>query len=378
LHEEEHQGHLIVPTVDYRAGRVRIIDQTLLPGEERILELGSIDEVAEAIRNMRVRGAPAIGLVAAYGVLLAVESLCADANKAPRFDRLGNAAPFDPSGIGVQDIRRRVHEARELLGGTRPTAANLFWALDRMEQAAADGDEAGRLCEKIAREAFDIHEEELEVEFTIGRNGAPYIHNGMRILTHCNAGGLATAGYGTALAVLYTAHEEGKRFHVYAGETRPLLQGARLTVWELTKHGIDVTLLCDNAAASLFADGGVDVVMVGADRIARNGDTANKIGTFGLAVLCEKFSKPLYVAAPWSTFDLTLDDGSAIPIEQRDPTEVTYRAGLEAVPAGATVYNPAFDVTPAGLITAIITERGVIERPDAATIEAMAPGGGNG
>ncbi len=362
----------LIPTVDYRQGKVRIIDQTLLPAEEKIIQLESVDEVADAIRTLKVRGAPAIGITAAYGVLLSVENLLRSKTcrpTEPGFDRGHVPEVIMCSGIEVLEIMDRIERAAAVLAGTRPTAANLFWALERMKEAALGaGDDADELCRAVAGEAFRIHEEALEVELTIGRNGARFIEDGMRILTHCNAGGLATAGYGTALGVIYRADEEGKRVEVYVDETRPLLQGARLTAWELLRRGIDVTVLCDGAAASLFSSGVVDAVITGADRIAANGDAANKIGTLGLAVLCEKYGKPFYVAAPWSTFDTSISSGREIPIEERPPEEVTHFSGTVTVANGARIYNPAFDVTPAGLITAIITERGAIEGPDRKSI----------
>jgi methylthioribose-1-phosphate isomerase len=347
---------------------VRIIDQTLLPVEERMLDLATVDGVAEAIRSLRVRGAPAIGLAAAYGVLLSLELYLGSA--CPRrpeyfFDREEGMKPFEPDSITINDIRQTVQSASSVLAGTRPTAVNLFHAIGRMESAGKrDAADARELCRLLADEAFAIHEEELEVEYAIADNGSPLIEDGMRILTHCNAGGLATAGYGTALGVIARAHEEGKRLTVFADETRPLLQGSRLTVWELKKRGIDVTVLCDNAAASLFAASAVDAVIVGADRIASNGDTANKIGTLNLAILCEKFGKPFYVAAPLSTFDYGITSGERIPIEERAVGEVVSIAGHPVAPPETKAYNPAFDVTPASLVTAIITELGVIERPD--------------
>jgi methylthioribose-1-phosphate isomerase len=359
---------MVFPTVDFRAGKVHIIDQTLLPAEERMLELSTVDEVAEAIRSLRVRGAPAIGLAAAYGVLLALEVFLGAACAGRPdyfFDRMEGMRPFEPGSISVDEIRRTLREAGSVLAETRPTAVNLFWALGRMEKAGMR-EAAGvrELCSGLAGEAFAIHDEELKIEYAIAENGSPLIRDGMRILTHCNAGGLATAGYGTALGVIARAHEEGKHFTVYADETRPLLQGARLTAWELKKRGIDVTVLCDNAAASLFASSAIDAVIVGADRIASNGDTANKIGTLNLAILCERFKKPFYVAAPFSTFDLGISSGEEIPIEERAGGEVVAYAGRPVAPAETTAYNPAFDVTPASMITAIITEFGVVEHPD--------------
>ncbi len=367
---------MILPTVDYRRGAVEIIDQTLLPHEERIVRLGSLEETAEAIRQLRVRGAPAIGIAAAYGMLVALESFLAERMRPPRgyfFDRAEAVPILDAAGIDASGARLRLASARKTLAATRPTAVNLSWALERMARAAAGaGSDPAALCAAVAREAFVIHAEELEIEYAIGRNGAGFIRDGMNVLTHCNAGGLATAGYGTALGVLYAAWEEGKRFHVYVDETRPLLQGARLTAWELAKREIPHTLLCEGAAASLFAAAKVDAVIVGADRIAANGDTANKIGTLGLAVLCEKFGRPLYVAAPWSTFDLAAASGRDIPIEERPSEEVLSSGRARTAPEGSIVYNPSFDVTPASLITAIITDRGAVKNPDGPKIAALA------
>ena len=365
----------IIPTIDYREGKVLIIDQTLLPEREVTLELRSPAEVAEAICSLRVRGAPAIGIAAAYGVLTAIEEhLSSIPSNGARylFDRREGYVGGDIGRADIDALRRAVSESIRMLSETRPTAANLFWALERMRVAAA-GEDTAEICRNASRTAFGIHAEELEIERSIGRHGAPLIGKGARVLTHCNAGGLATAGYGTALAPLYTAHEQGRRFHVFAGETRPLLQGSRLTAWELSQRGIDVTVLCDSAAASLISAGGVDLVLVGADRIAANGDVANKVGTLSLAVLCEKFGIPLYVAAPWSTFDRSLRSGSMIPIEERPAAEVTSFWGRRTAPEEASVYNPAFDTTPAGLIAGIITESGIIERPDDGKIARAAP-----
>jgi methylthioribose-1-phosphate isomerase len=311
-------------------------------------------------------------------MLLAVENLVAERAVERRpyvFDRTEGARRVEPKGCAAADVLRRLWEAREAIAATRPTAVSLFWALDRITAAAErPGSDAGSICAAVATEAFAIHAEELEIEFAIGRNGAPFIADGMNVLTHCNAGGLATAGYGTALGVLYAAWEAGRRFHVYADETRPLLQGARLTAWELSKRAIPHTLLCESAAASLFQAGKVDAVIVGADRIASNGDTANKVGTLSLAILCERFGKPFYVAAPWSTFDLGAASGRDIPIEERLSAEVVCFGGARTAPDGTVAYNPAFDITPASLITAIITDRGVLENPDGSKIAALAAG----
>ena len=369
---------MIVPTVDYRRGAVEILDQVLLPREERIVRIVSLEELAAAIRDLRVRGAPAIGIAAAYGMLLELECYLKErVRNAPGyfFDRIEGGRPFEAAQLEATEIMERLDAARETLAATRPTAVNLFWALDRMSAAARGGaHDPAALCGSLAREAFSIHTQELEIEFAIGRNGSRFIRDGMNVLTHCNAGGLAGAGYGTALGVLYAAWEEGKRFHVFADETRPLLQGARLTAWELRKRGIPHTVLCEGAAASLFAAGRVDAVVVGADRIAANGDTANKVGTLGLAIFCGRFERPFYVAAPWSTFDTGIPSGAGIPIEERSCEEVSSFCGVQTAPEGTRVYNPGFDVTPAGLITAIISDRGVVENPDAAKIAALAAG----
>jgi methylthioribose-1-phosphate isomerase len=370
---------MIIRTIEYRRGAVEIIDQALLPGEERIVRIDRVDELAAAISSLRVRGAPAIGIAAAYGMLLALENHMRD-NVRPRpeylFDRGEGVRAFDPGNLDVAELKRTLEGARETLVATRPTAANLLWALERISIAAAASSDPARLGALVAREAFAIHAEELEIEYAIGRNGERYIRDGMNVLTHCNAGGLATAGYGTALGVLYTAWERGRRFHVYVDETRPLLQGARLTAWELGKRGIPYTILCEGAAPSLFAAGKVDAVVVGADRIAANGDTANKVGTLGLAVLCRRYGRPFYVAAPVSTFDPAARSGKEIPIEQRSEDEVLGFRGARTAPEGARAYNPAFDVTPAELITAIICDRGIVERPGPENISSAVGGQG--
>ncbi len=366
----------LVATVDFTRGKVVIIDQTLLPEREEYIEISGTDRLAEAIRVMRIRGAPAIGVAAAYGVLLELENALMEAQEEPPafiFDRGSRPAPFAAEKLDAGALAARLLETAEMLSTTRPTAVNLFWALERMKKAIGEsGGDVGTLAMKVSREAFAVHEEELETARRIGENGAAVLEEGMTVLTHCNAGGLATAGYGTALGVIRRACEQGKNIRVYADETRPLLQGARLTAWELTRAGIETTVLCDGAAASLLAAGRVDAVVTGADRIARNGDTANKIGTLGLAVLCARFDVPMYIAAPWSTFDLDTASGLDIPIEERGADEVMSFAGVRTVPREAGAYNPAFDVTPAQLITAIITETCVIEHPDGEKIRAAA------
>jgi len=319
-------------------GFVRLIDQTLLPTQVQYRDCRTVEEVWEAIRTLRVRGAPAIGVAAAMGVVLGVRG-------------------------GRDRGARRLREVTAYLRTSRPTAVNLFWALDRMERRAqglAEHLAPHQLARLLLDEALAIEDEDRRMCRAIGAAGAALVRDGQGVLTHCNAGGLATADYGTALAVLFTAAEQGRRFQVFAGETRPLLQGARLTAWELRQRGIDVTLICDSMAAQVMKEGRVHLAVVGADRIAANGDTANKIGTYGLALLAQAHAIPFYVAAPSTTFDLSLPAGDAIPIEQRDPAEVTHGFGRQTAPDGVKVYNPAFDVTPARLIAGIITEKGLI------------------
>ncbi len=315
-----------------------IIDQTLLPNEEYFAELTTTDEIADAIKRLRVRGAPAIGVAAACGAYLA-------AKKALR-----EGADFYPAVRG--DIA--------ILAASRPTAHNLFWALERMEKALASSDSPAASVAAMKAEAERIIDEDIASCTAIGEYGAPLFTDGMRVLTHCNAGRLAAVRYGTALAPIYRAAEKGVRLKVYADETRPLLQGARLTAWELHENGIDVTLICDNMAATVMRQGKIDAVFVGADRIAANGDTANKIGTYSVALVAKAHGVPFYVVAPRSTFDLTLENGDGIPIEERDPNEIVRGFGRQTVPDGIDVYNPAFDVTPAELIAGIVTENGVI------------------
>ncbi len=334
-------------------GRLMLIDQTLLPVEFREIECADVEAVWDAIRRLCVRGAPAIGIAAAYGVCVGLQTV---------------------AGSDRDALTARLAEVIDYLASSRPTAVNLFWALDRMRRcadalcAADSSPEAMR--EALLDEAKAIHEEDRQTCREIGRHGAELLRDGQSVLTHCNAGGLATADYGTALAVFFAAHEAGKRLHVFVDETRPLLQGARLTAWELLQRGIDATLICDSMAAQVMKEGRVQAVVTGADRIAANGDTANKIGTYSLAVLARAHDVPFYIAAPVSTFDLSIADGDAIPIELRAAEEITHGFGRQTAPEGIKVYNPAFDVTPARLICGIITERGVIERPSRETIEA--------
>jgi methylthioribose-1-phosphate isomerase len=338
---------------DAATGILRLIDQTRLPTEFVEIECRDVAAVWEAIRSLRVRGAPAIGIAAAYGAVIGARS----------------QGVVDPATVGGA-----LRAATGTLRTSRPTAVNLFWALDRMDAAVAAAEfatDGPELLERLLEEARRIDAEDGAMCRAIGRHGAPLVGPGQGILTHCNAGGLATADYGTALAVIFAAHEQGTSLRVFADETRPLLQGARLTAWELQRRGIPVTLICDNMAAQVMREGKIQMVVVGADRIAANGDTANKIGTYGVALLARAHAIPFYVAAPSSTFDLSIPDGSAIPIEQRDPREVTHGFGRQTAPDGVDVYNPAFDVTPADLIAGIITEKGVIRPVNAQTIREV-------
>ena len=322
-------------------GRLWMIDQTLLPTEFREIECETVEDVWEAIRALRVRGAPAIGVAAAYGVVLGVQT--ADGN-----DRSATDA--------------RLQTVSEFLATSRPTAVNLFWALDRLRDvAAASSDLDGtQLRSRLLEEARAIEHEDREMCAAIGRHGAKLLHDGDGVLTHCNAGGLATAGDGTALSVIFAAAAAGKQLQVFADETRPLLQGARLTTWELQRRNVPVTLICDSMAGWVMKEGRVQAVVTGADRIAANGDAANKIGTYSVALLARAHGIPFYVAAPYSTFDFSLESGDQIPIEEREPAEVTHGFGRQTAPDGVGVYSPAFDVTPADYIAALITERGVI------------------
>ncbi|MCM2265410.1 MAG: S-methyl-5-thioribose-1-phosphate isomerase [Desulfuromonadales bacterium] len=324
----------------YRDGVLHLLDQRLLPTEEVWLEYRDCQGVAEAIRTMVVRGAPAIGIAAAFGAWFAARDI-----QAENFD----------------GFWREFEQACATLAATRPTAVNLCWALERMKSLVRANALQPTVNLKIALEyeALAIAEEDLRINRALGRHGEPLLADGARILTHCNAGALATGGYGTALGVIRAAVSAGKQISVYADETRPWLQGARLTAWELQRDGIPVTLICDNMAGWLMAKGEIDGVIVGADRIAANGDTANKIGTYSVAVLAKEHGIPFYVAAPISTIDLTLADGSLIPIEERGEREVTHSGERRLAPEGVAVRNPAFDVTPARLISAIITEHGL-------------------
>ena len=323
-----------VEPIRWEAGEVVILDQTRLPREEAYLRCERVEQVAEAIRRLQVRGAPLIGIAAAYGIALAAR------------------------GPGP-DLTGRVAEAAAVLRATRPTARNLFWAIERMLARA----HLGASAQELAEEALAIHREDAERCRGIGEHGRALIPRGATVLTICNTGALATGGEGTARAMLIAAHAAGNPLRVLACETRPLLQGARLTMWELMRAGIPATLIADAAAGECMRRGMVSLVVTGADRIARNGDTANKIGTYSLAVLARHHGLPFYVAAPMSTVDLTIADGSEIVIEERDPEEVRGFGGAPVAPEGAGVFNPAFDITPGELITGIVTERGVVRPP---------------
>jgi len=330
-------------------GFLELIDQRLLPGQFTRLHCHSVEHLYQAIKTLTVRGAPAIGVAAAYGPILALRELADDSS--------------------LEQGLKAIKQSCEYLASARPTAVNLFWALDRIQRKAQNIAENStmtlrRFRENILAEAHAIYSEDVEMCRKIGENGERFIKDGFGVLTHCNAGALATAGQGTALSVMFEAHKRGKKFRVYADETRPLLQGARLTAWELKQAGIDVTVICDNMAGWLMKQGKINAVITGADRIAANGDTANKIGTYSLSILAKEHGIPFYIAAPSSTFDLSIESGAEIPIEQRAPDEITTIAGTKFVPEDVSVYNPAFDVTPAQNITAIITEKGVIEKPN--------------
>jgi methylthioribose-1-phosphate isomerase len=322
-------------------GYLRLLDQTRLPTEVAYRDCQTLEDVRTAILELAVRGAPAIGVAAAYGLAL---------------------------WMGRNRTLAGFQDAVERLRSSRPTAVNLMWALDRMSACLASS--SGEPAATLLAEARRIEAEDREMCEALGRHGAELIRDGDGVLTHCNTGALATAGIGTALGALIVAHRQGKRFRVFADETRPLLQGSRLTAWELQQAGIDVTLLCDNMAAQVMKEGRIHLALVGADRITANGDAANKIGTYGVAVLCKHHGIPFHVSAPSSTFDLSLRSGDEIPIEQRNPREVTHGLGKQAAPDGVKVYNPAFDVTPASLITGLVTENGRISPVTESAIRA--------
>src|SRR5271154_2228449 len=337
----------MIPTLEWTPGGVRFLDQTKLPLEETYVLATSYQQVADVITTMVVRGAPAIGVSAAMGAALGVKQ---------------------SSAATISELTNEFETICKTLAATRPTAVNLFWAIARMrERYSALAEQPGATRESIAaaliEEAQLMYDEDIAACKTMGANGADLLPETGGVLTHCNAGALATCGYGTALGVIRTAVKDGHLLHVYADETRPFLQGARLTAWELMHDGIATTVLCDNMAASLMRLGKIQAVIVGADRVAANGDVANKIGTYGVAVLAKEHGLPFYVACPWSTIDLATPNGDAIPIEQRPAIEVTHHGGKQLTPYGVGIENPAFDVTPARYVTAIITERGILRQP---------------
>jgi methylthioribose-1-phosphate isomerase len=343
----------MLPTIAWQDDDIVMIDQRKLPAAEVYVTCRTVNDVAKAIRTMVIRGAPAIGVCAAMGLAL------------------GGARS---KATGTRQFTTEFQRNCDLLAATRPTAVNLFWAIERMKRSFADGALAGESVEQLRRrlraEADRIHDADVASCRAIGAHGAGLVPADARILTHCNAGALATAGYGTALGVIRGAVEAGRHVRVLADETRPFLQGARLTAWELLKDGIDTTVITDNMAGAIMQAGEIDLVVVGADRIAANGDTANKIGTYSVAVLAKAHGIPFYVAAPWSTIDLATADGSGIPIEERNRREVTHVGSYQLAPDTAQVRNPSFDVTPCSFITAIITERGVFRPPFAETLAA--------
>ena len=344
---------MIVKTLKWAGGIdgcLEIIDQRILPGEYKIIRCANVKQLYDAIKTLAVRGAPAIGVAGGYGAVLSLQGVSANA-------------------LRKQAITVLKWDC-EYLASSRPTAVNLRWAIDRVVKCAEKSKTVTlyELRKMVLKEANVICREDIEMCRKIGDNGARFVKNGMGVLTHCNAGALATAGQGTALSVLYEAKKQGKKFRVYADETRPLLQGARLTAWELKRAKIDTTVICDNMAAALMRDGFIDMVITGADRIAANGDAANKTGTYGLSVLAKAHNIPFYIAAPSSTFDLKTKTGKDIPIEQRPAEEIQFYNKKQITPDGVKIYNPAFDVTPAENITAIITERGVIEKPNRSNI----------
>ncbi len=343
----------MIQTLEWTDKGVRFLDQTKLPTEETYVTATTYQQVADVIRNMVVRGAPAIGVAAAMGIALGVQNSKAET---------------------VGDLKKEFDQICKAIGETRPTAVNLFWAIRRMQ----DKFEMLRIRpmpqikQAIVEEAQRMHAEDIAANQAMGRHGATLMPSSGGVLTHCNAGALATAGYGTALGVIRAAVEQGKKIHVYADETRPFLQGSRLTAWELMKDGIPTTVISDNMAGAVMKQGKIGAIVVGADRIAANGDVANKIGTYTVAVLAREHGIPFYVAAPISTVDLATADGSGIPIEQRNSREVTHIAGRQMVPDGVEVENPAFDVTPAKYVAAIITERGIARAPYEASLRKLA------
>jgi methylthioribose-1-phosphate isomerase len=346
------QQNQAVETLRWRDGRLEMIDQRVLPAKFEYLGYRSAGETAEGIRSMVVRGAPAIGCAAAYGVALEALSL---------------------RNASVAEFSAKMEKAFEVLAASRPTAVNLFWALKRMRAKweSISGRAVGEIADALLAEAHEVLAEDIRINRAMGAYGAELLSDGARVLTHCNAGALATAGHGTALGVIRSAVEAGKRISVIADETRPFLQGARLTAWEMVQENIPVTLITDNMAGFMISKGEVDAVVVGTDRVAANGDVANKIGTYMVAVLARRHNIPFYVACPLSTIDLSIPDGSAIPIEERAAEEVTGFRDCQWAAQGVKVRNPAFDVTPAELVTGLITEKGVVHQPNRGKVEAL-------
>jgi len=344
----------MVQTLEWTDSGVRFIDQTKLPTEETYVTCKTYTQVADVIRNMVVRGAPAIGVAAAMGVALGV--------KASKAENGG-------------DLKAEFDQICDVMGKTRPTAVNLFWAIRRMREKfeMLRVRPLAQIKQSLIEEAQRMHAEDIAANQAMGRHGATLMPASGGVLTHCNAGALATCGYGTALGVIRAAVEQGKKIHVFADETRPFLQGSRLTAWELMKDGIPTTVISDNMAGAMMKQQKINAIVVGADRIAANGDVANKIGTYSVAVLAKEHGIPFYVAAPLSTVDFETADGSGIPIEQRDAKEVTHIAGRQMVPDGVEVENPAFDVTPAKYVTAIVTERGIARAPYGESLRRLAP-----
>ena len=347
----------MLPTIEWKDDAVVMIDQRKLPASEVYVTCKTANDVAKAIKTMVIRGAPAIGVAAAMGIAVGM---------------------LRSRATGTKQFTTEFQKTCDLMAGTRPTAVNLFWAIERMKKAfaaaAQDGQSVDEIKRRLVAEARAIHDEDVQSCKTMGAHGAGLVPESARILTHCNAGALATAGYGTALGVIRAAAEQGKTIAVLADETRPFLQGARLTAWELVRDGINTTVITDNMAGAMMRLGQVDLVVVGADRIAANGDVANKIGTYSVAVLAHEHGIPFYVAAPLSTVDLQTPDGSRIPIEERNDREVTHVGATRLTPDGAHIRNPAFDVTPAKYVTAIITERGIARAPFAESLPQLFEG----
>ena len=343
----------MIHTLEWTDHGVRFLDQTKLPTEETYVLSSTPEQVADAIRTMIVRGAPAIGVAAAMGIALAAKNSTAES---------------------PDELKDEIDHAGELIAKTRPTAVNLFWAIQRMKEKfeRLRTQPVAHIKQALIEEAQRMHAEDIAANQAMGRHGATLMPSSGGVLTHCNAGALATAGYGTALGVIRAAVEQGKKIHVYADETRPFLQGARLTAWELMKDGIPTTVISDNMAGAMMRQGKIGAIVVGADRIAANGDVANKIGTYTVAVLAREHRIPFYVAAPISTVDLACPDGSKIPIEQRNVIEISHIGGKQIVPDGVSIENPAFDVTPAKYVAAIITERGIARAPYQESLAALA------